>query len=162
MSLAQPTSSVPPVIGIGGIPFNLIDVVRAYNANFSTADLSVTQVDSPDPVKKDKVLTYTVTVRNGGPAAASGVTMTDALPAGVELKSLATTQGSCRSTKAGSVVTVNCAIGGMASGSSATVTIAVRRLTAGTMTNTASVTAQSPADPNATNNTASENTTVTP
>ncbi len=162
MTLAEPTSPIPPLIGVGGIPFNLVDVVRAYDGNFSGADLAVTQTDSPDPVKKDKLLTYTVTVRNGGPAAASGVTLTDPLPAGVALKTLKTTQGSCRSAKASGVVTVTCALGGMASSSSATVTIAVQHLTTGTMTNTASVTAQSPADPNAANNAATESTTVTP
>jgi uncharacterized repeat protein (TIGR01451 family) len=161
MTRAQATSPFPPFIGVGGIPFNLIDVVRAYNANFSGADLSVTKTDAPDPVKKDKLLTYTVTVRNGGPNAATGVTMTDPLPAGVELKSLTTTQGSCVSTKANNAVTVKCAVGNMANGSSATVTIAVRRLPVGTMTNTVSVAAQSPADPNAANNSASASTTVT-
>lgn len=161
MSLAQPTSPFPPVIGVGGIPFNLIDVVRGYNANFSLADLSVTQTDSPDPVKKDKVLTYAMTVRNGGPAAAAGAALTDPLPVGVTLKSLKTTQGTCSSAKANSVVTVKCALGSMASCSTATVTIAVQHLTAGTMANTVSVTAQSPADPDTSNNSATETTTVT-
>ena len=66
------------------------------------ADLSVTLADSPDPVKKDKPLTYTITVRNGGPAPATGVTLTDPLPAGVGLKSVKTTQGTCSSAKVGS------------------------------------------------------------
>lgn len=162
MTLAQPTSPFPPFAGIGGIPFNLIDVVRAYNGNFSGADLSVTKTDAPDPVKKDKLLTYTVTVRNGGPNAATGVTMTDPLPAGVELRSVSTTQGTCGSTKANNVVTVSCAVGSMANGSSATITIVVKRLPVGTLANTASVAAQSPTDLNAANNSASASTTVTP
>lgn len=53
----------------------------------ASADVSITNVDSPDPVRKDKPLTYTVTVRNGGPPAAFGVTMTDPLPAGVTVSS---------------------------------------------------------------------------
>jgi len=162
MTRAQATSPLPPFIGVGGVPFNLIDVVRAYNANFSGADLSVTKTDAPDPVKKDKLLTYTVTVRNGGPNAATGVALTDPLAAGVEVRSLKTTQGTCSSAKAGTVVTVRCALGNMASGSSAAVTIVVKRLPVGTLTNTVSVAAQSPADPNAGNNSAATSTTVTP
>ena len=43
MTQAQETSPLPPLIGVGGSPFNLVDVARAYNANFTLADLSVTQ-----------------------------------------------------------------------------------------------------------------------
>ena len=32
MTLPSPASSVPPVAGIGGVFFNLIDVVRGYDA----------------------------------------------------------------------------------------------------------------------------------
>jgi hypothetical protein len=60
------------------------------------------------------------------------------------------------------VVTVGCPIGSMANGSSATITIVVKRLPVGTLTNTASAAAQSPDDLNATNNSASAGTTVTP
>ena len=146
-------------VPVGGVPFDLVDVVRAYNANFTAADLSVALSDVPDPVKRDKVLTYTATVQNGGSAAANGVVLTDPLPTGVALKSLSTTQGTCTSAKT-TVVTVKCALGGMASGSTATVTIAVQHLTAGTMSNTVTVAAQSPADPAPGNNSATASTTV--
>ena len=162
MTQAQATPDVPQFfnIGVGGVPFNLVDVVRGYNANFTTADLSVAMTDSPDPVKKDKPLTYTITVSNGGPAAATGVTLTDKLPLGVQLKSLKTTQGTCTSAKANNVITATCALGNMANAASATVTITIAHLTAGTMTNTASVAAQSPTDPDTSNNSAPVTTTV--
>jgi uncharacterized repeat protein (TIGR01451 family) len=128
----------------------------------ATADLSIGLTDSPDPVKRDKPLTYTATVQNGGPFTGSGVTVADSLPAGVELKSVKTTQGNCRSAKAGRIVTVTCSLGSMAAGSTATVTMVVNHLSAGTLTNTASVTAQSPADPNPGNNSSTEITAVTP
>jgi uncharacterized repeat protein (TIGR01451 family) len=163
MTQAQATTVIPfgLFVGIGGIHFNLVDVVRAYNANFITADLSVAIADAPDPVKKDKPLTYTITVTNGGPAPATGVTLTDALPTGIQLKALKTSQGTCTSAKVNNVTTATCTLGNIANASSATVTITIGRLTAGTLTNTASVTAQSPADGNTGNNSATATTTVT-
>jgi uncharacterized repeat protein (TIGR01451 family) len=47
------------------------------------ADLGVTQVDDPDPVKASHSLTYTITVHNNGPSSSAGVTLTDFLPSGV-------------------------------------------------------------------------------
>jgi uncharacterized repeat protein (TIGR01451 family) len=127
----------------------------------AAADVSVAHTDSPDPVKKDKPLTYTITVRNGGPATATGVTMTDRLPTHVQVKSLSKTQGTCRATTGNDVVTVSCSLGSLARGASATVTIVVKRLSAGTMTNTATASANE-ADPNTDNNSATATTTVLP
>ncbi len=44
------------------------------------ADLAVSQTDAPDPARVGQALTYTITVRNNGPKAATGVTLTDTLP----------------------------------------------------------------------------------
>jgi uncharacterized repeat protein (TIGR01451 family) len=126
----------------------------------TSADISVANADSPDPVRKDKPLTYTVTVGNGGPFAASSVTMTNPLPARVELSSVRTTQGTCRSKKAGQVVAVTCALGSLANGSSATISIVVKRLPVGTLSDTASASASSPGDPNTSNNSSAATTTV--
>ncbi|MGH9890783.1 MAG: hypothetical protein ACREA0_02110, partial [bacterium] len=43
------------------------------------ADLTLTNVDSPDPVFVTQPLSYTLTVRNNGPNDAAGVTVTDPL-----------------------------------------------------------------------------------
>ena len=44
-------------------------------------DLSITKVDSVDPVKLGKMTKYTVRVTNNGPSAATNVVMTDVFPA---------------------------------------------------------------------------------
>jgi len=124
------------------------------------ADLSITKTDAPDPVKSGQNLTYTIVVTNNGPSAANGVTMNDQMPKNAGFASVATTAGSCTAKPSKSLVT--CALGSMASGSSATITLVVKSPTRGTITNTASVSATSPPDPNTSNNTATATTTVTP
>jgi large repetitive protein len=126
------------------------------------ADISLTKTDSPDPVKKGRPLTYTLTVSNGGPLAASGVTATDPLPAKVELRSAKASQGTCSSAKPkGGTITVSCALGEIASGSTAAITIVVKPMATGTLTNTAVANAASPTDPNPANNTATATSLVT-
>ncbi|MGZ4144898.1 MAG: hypothetical protein ACXVPP_07060, partial [Actinomycetota bacterium] len=72
--------------------------------------------------------------------------------------SVSTTQGTC--TRSKQVVT--CALGTLASGTSATVTLLVKPTVKGTITNTATVSATSPTDPNTANNTFAEDTLVKP
>lgn len=119
------------------------------------ADLSVSKVDSPDPVFVGSPLTYTVTMTNNGPDGATGVMLTDTLPGGVTFVSAVSTQGSCA--EAARVVT--CTIGNMANGAMVTVTIVVTPTVPGVITNTA-VVAGTETDPNAANNTATEQTTI--
>jgi uncharacterized repeat protein (TIGR01451 family) len=124
------------------------------------ADLAITKSDSPDPVRGGQNLTYTIVVTNNGPSTATGVTMDDQLPKNAGFASAATTKGSCTAKPSRSMVT--CALGDMAAGTSAIVTIVVKSPTKGTITNKASVTATSPPDPNTGNNTATATTTVLP
>jgi uncharacterized repeat protein (TIGR01451 family) len=121
-----------------------------------TADLSATKTDAPDPVLAGQELTYTITVSNAGPQAATGTVLTDTLPAGSAFVSATTSQGTCSGTS-----TVSCNLGTINSGSNATVTLKTKPMTAGTITNTASATANE-ADPDTANNTASATTTVNP
>ena len=122
------------------------------------ADLGITKADSPDPVRAGEQVTYTLTIVNNGPSAEPNAVATDTLPAQFTFASATASQGSC--TEAGGVVT--CALGAMASGATATVTIVCdvpANVAAGSYTNTASVSGDE-SDPVSTNDTASEDTSV--
>jgi len=119
------------------------------------SDLVVTQTDSPDPTAVGTNVTYSITVTNQGPAAALSTIVTDHLPAGFNLLAMSASVGSC--TNQNGVVT--CALGNIASGSGATITIVVTPTLGGTFTNTV-MAASSHLDPNPSNNTAIVTTSV--
>jgi len=135
----------------------------------ATADLALTMTDRPDPVRKGKNLTYTITVRNNGPATATALLVSDTLSPFVSYASSTTSQGSCTATpttviEPGSNIgrnttAVACTLGNLANGASATVTIVVRPQLTGTITNLAGVTASSN-DTNTVNNAVSISTRV--
>jgi uncharacterized repeat protein (TIGR01451 family) len=118
------------------------------------ANLSVTKTDSPDPVIAGSQLTYTITTTNGGPNAALGVVMTDALPAGTVLVTAIPTQGTCSGSS-----TVTCNLGTLANAASAVISIVVNTTAAGVLTNSATV-ASDIGDLNTANNTATATTVV--
>ena len=115
-------------------------------------DLSVTKTDSPDPVAVGQELTYTLTTTNNGPGDATGVMLTDSLPANVTFQSASS--GCVHATGA-----VTCSLGDLANGATATVEIRVTPQSEGTITDTASVEGDQ-TDPDAADNTVSEDTTV--
>jgi uncharacterized repeat protein (TIGR01451 family) len=83
--------------------------------------------------------TFTITVTNSGTAAASGVIVTDNIPAGATFVSATPSQGSCSGTS-----TVTCTLGTINSGASATIALVVRPTADGPLSNTATVTATPP------------------
>ena len=122
------------------------------------ADLALTLADSPDPATFHGTLTYTATIANGGPTAATGVTLVAALPAGANF--LSASGATCtRQGQGKSDGTLTCAVGMLPSGSSQTVTIVVQPTTTGTISLAAKAFADQP-DPNSGNNSATETTSI--
>jgi uncharacterized repeat protein (TIGR01451 family) len=117
----------------------------------AAADLSITKTVTTKKAKAGSPLAYSITVTNSGPSAASGVTVTDVLPAGETFQSASS---GCSGT-----TTITCTVATLANGAKAGFTITVLP-TAGPHTNTATASATSPADPNTTNNSASVTTNV--
>lgn len=119
----------------------------------SDADLAIAKADSVDPVFTGATLTYTITALNNGPGTATGVTVTETLPAGVPSVS---TNG-CTEDPNG---IPTCTLGSINPGASKSYTATVT-VTAGpgTISNTVGV-ASTSTDPNAVNDSATRATTV--
>ena len=137
-----------------------IGIDEFTGAVVQNADLVIAKTGVPDPVTEGNNITYTVTVTNDGPGAASSVSMIDTLAGLLTYVSATPSQGSCA--EASGVVT--CSLGSLANGASATVTIV-----AGTpdvadttvVTNNATVSGAE-TDPNAANNSVTLDTTIVP
>lgn len=130
------------LVGIGVALAALVGVGSAAQVPF-TSDLRIFKADNPDPVHVGEALTYSIVVENLGPLPATGVTVTDFLPDGVDFVSAKASSGGCK--EAGHKVT--CELGGIGRGISygvdygapETVTIVVVPRRAGTITNRALV-----------------------
>jgi uncharacterized repeat protein (TIGR01451 family)/uncharacterized delta-60 repeat protein len=119
-----------------------------------TADMSLTIIDSPDPVAVGGTLTYTLIVSNAGPATATSVRLTNTLPAGVTFVSASPAGYAVN----GNVVTFP-NLGDIGSASSSVATIVVQPTISGTITNNGSV-GSTTTDPFKVNNFASVKTIV--
>jgi uncharacterized repeat protein (TIGR01451 family) len=122
-------------------------------------DLAVTQTDSLDPLAIGDDLTYEIRIINHGPAAATGVTVSDLLPSIALLRSATPSQGTCSQEKG----IVTCQIGNLAAAAEATIRIAVTmgqgEDQARVVTNIVEVSGNQ-ADPEPANNTSREATTI--
>lgn len=118
------------------------------------ADLAITAADSADPVQAGTAFNYVVDVRSNGPDEMPAVAAT--LTAAGTVASATSTRGACTIAGAG----VTCAIGTLASGATATITIATSVASAGTNTMHATVTGGGQ-DRVATNNSIDQPTTIT-
>jgi uncharacterized repeat protein (TIGR01451 family) len=119
------------------------------------ADLAATNTVDRDAAAENETLTYTLTATNNGPSLATGVQLDDQLPGNVTFVSVTPSQGACRLING----MVECLLGGLAQGQTATVTVTVTTNAAGTATNSATVSGEQ-VDPDSGNNSASSITQV--
>ena len=129
-------------------------VTSTFSNIQNEADLAVSQTTSPNSPNVGIDVTYTVTVTNNGPSGASAVILSDIVPIGAT-NLRCSDCGQC--TFDG--VTLNCPVGDLASGSSIAWNLIATPSVTGTLTNRVSATASTP-DPNTTNNSATQSTTV--
>ncbi len=155
------TSIVNPATLTGADP----DPATPNNSSSATtaidqaANLQVTKSVAPAAQNAGSTATWTVTVRNNGPGTATGVSLSDDLPAGITVQSITPSQGTC-----GTGDPFTCNLGTLASGATATVAVAARPAlaTAGTtLTNSATATSTS-FDPDSSDNTATSGLAVNP
>ncbi|GMU44640.1 MAG: autotransporter domain-containing protein [Xanthomonadales bacterium] len=134
---------------------NATRVVVAYQSG--GADLAIVKTDSADPVRAAAQFSYTLNVSNLGPEAATGVLVSDTLPAALTFVSASGNGYTC--TRTGQAV--GCALGGaLAAGASAAVTITVRAPTSGQTLSNEGVVSSSSSDRNPANNRSTQQTTV--
>ncbi len=143
------------IVLVGGIEQGLF-VLRPTIPTATQANMSLSMSSPAGTFKVGSTQTYNISVHNDGLANATGVKVTDVLPAGTTLVSATASQGTCSGT-----TTVTCALGNMASGANATAIIRIRFTNSGTITNTATVSATQ-GDPSLINNSASVATAVYP
>jgi uncharacterized repeat protein (TIGR01451 family) len=117
-------------------------------------DLAVTKVGSPNPVEVGNNITWTIVVTNNGPDTATGVTISDPMPAGNTFVSATPSQGSCTG---GAIL--QCSLGTIAAGASVTITLVTTPSAVGTVTNTVTVVGNE-AETNTANNTATASVVV--
>ncbi len=150
LSLLQPGENVTLVADDGSEHTGVSNPISVVLTN----DISIRTVASPDPVAEGTNLTYTLMVTNTGATDATGVVVSNILPANVTFTSVTASQGSCGENNG----IVTCDLGVVPGGTNATVTIKVIPTTVGiTLTNLATV-SRAESDPYLANNTV---TTVT-
>ncbi len=119
-------------------------------------NLKITQTDKPDPIKADKELTYTLSIKNIGKDDASRITIEDTLPKDVEFISATGTNCSEKDNK------VVCDFQSLKAGETAPeiiIKVKVSSSAKNTLTNTATVTA-SEKETDSSDNTSTEETKI--
>ncbi|MEL7336643.1 MAG: SdrD B-like domain-containing protein, partial [Planctomycetota bacterium] len=156
---ANPLNAIAMVTS-DGFDVNLANNEDTEQTNLvNRADLRIAKTDSVDPVVPGMPLTYTLTVTNEGPTEAENVTITDALPNGLNNARVTTTHG----TASANGSSINASLGTLNVGQSAVITIItdVDPSLTTNLLNTATVSSTTE-DPVPNNNIAEEPTAVTP
>jgi uncharacterized repeat protein (TIGR01451 family) len=138
--------------------------VNTLVASPASANIAVTNSAAPSTVASGSNITYTQSLTNNGPAAATTVVFTEAIPTNTTFVSLAKPASwSCSTPAVGATGTVNCSIASLAGGSAALFTL-VAKVNGGTATGTViadtDMGSSSITDPNPSNNSATANVAV--
>lgn len=140
----------------GGLEVDFYDNdARAWTFVQTDEDLSISVSDYLDPVPLGEVITYSLLVANNGVYTATGLIVTDTLPAGTAFVSAEPSQGTCA--EAGGTVT--CDLGDLPSRWYAEVIVVVTPANLGEVTNRAGVVGNE-AEPVLVNNRDEERTTI--
>ena len=148
---------------IGGFSTRQNNDATVVTPLVTSADMSVTKSDAPDPVPVGGTLVYTITVTNGGPSNAPNASLSDPLPGGTTFLSLAAAAGwTCTPPAVGANGTLSCSASTFPVGSAVfTLTVAVPASTPlGMLVNTVTVASSASSDPVGGNEVASTSTTV--
>ncbi len=142
----------------GGSSFMLANIRAEHTLTVTFTppdDLAVQKVGPIDPVPVGQRALYTITVANRGTQTATGVILTDELPAGSSFVSASSSQGSCTNVNG----VIRCTLGSVAPGTGVTVEVRAALSIAGTFTNIVSVTGDA-SELNLRNNRSTELTVV--
>lgn len=166
VSQSAPSSvSNDAVVGGGGEVNIANDTSNIVTANVtSSADLSMSNVASPDPVAAGSNITYSQVINNAGPSAADNATLVESIPANTTFVSLASPSGwACTTPAVGGTGNVLCSNVTLSGNTSATFSLVVKvaaGTTSGTVITNTATASSSTSDPNSTNNTAVASTIV--
>ena len=126
-----------------------------------TADLSVAQTASPNPVPSGSNLTYTITITNNGPDAALNLTLSDNILAGTSFVSATPGNGGFCVNPPGPTGTLHCSLVNLPSGSTWVTTVVVNvNAGSGTIIKNRAAVTELVVDPVASNNSKQVSVTV--
>ncbi|MGD0988576.1 MAG: C25 family cysteine peptidase [Candidatus Sulfotelmatobacter sp.] len=131
----------------------------------SQADLSLSTAATPLTVYPGNDITYIQTVTNNGPATASSLTFTEAVPTNTTFASIAIPANwTCTTPAVGATGTISCVTASLATAASANIVVVVNlasTITVASITANSSIAATT-SDPNSANNSTTTTTTVLP
>ena len=153
-------SSATPPPGVGSVPAGINTYMSAI-LHRTAADLRILKADNVDPVAPLQNFVYSLAVTNlAASTLAREITVNDNLPAGLTFQGISAPGWSCATPAIGAGGAIQCTLGALAGGSSAsTIFVTVRAAADGPVQNVGTVT-EVPTDPAAANNTDNESTTI--
>ena len=139
---------LPTILAVFGLMLiTLIATAAGSKGNF---DLVTTITSSSDTVSVGDQITYTISVNNTGPDAASSVVLEDSMSPNEDFIRANSTLGSCVQDERERRVL--CTLGSMASGSTAQITVVTTAMEAGVTMNNFATVSSTPKDQNQANN----------